>query len=186
MQASEEKVQVLEKKVHFPEKVQVPETQRESSSRGSLQTQRETLQPKKHVWPVVNKGAPTTAKKESRKEWKMLQDKKKKQVASSSDSDTSEKGIVHHIGIFAIVSTKSWESIKSSDEDDIFPSVGSTSLIKRECLFVYLGRYSKPQGSGFGGKSTTREPCGLGTQVWSFGTHHVLGKNHDGFTTSDG
>jgi len=26
MQASEEKVQVLEKKVHFPEKVQVPET----------------------------------------------------------------------------------------------------------------------------------------------------------------
>ena len=43
MQALEENVQVPKKKVHIPEKVQVPETQRESSSRGSLQIERETL-----------------------------------------------------------------------------------------------------------------------------------------------
>jgi len=36
VQALEEQVQVPKKKVHLPKKVKVPETQRESSSRGSL------------------------------------------------------------------------------------------------------------------------------------------------------
>ena len=134
MQVSEEKVQVPKKKVHIPEKVQVPNTERESSSRGSLQIQRETLQPKKSAWAVVSKGAPTIAKKESWKEWKTLRDKKKKQVVSSSDSDTSKKGVVHHTRIVAIVSATSWASVASNDDDDeILPSLGSTSLAKREC-----------------------------------------------------
>lgn len=48
------------------------------------------MQPKKPAWSVMRKGTPTTTKKESWKEWTMLQDKKKKQVASSSDTDTLE------------------------------------------------------------------------------------------------
>jgi len=44
VQASEEQVQVPVKNVHLLEQVQVPETDRESSSRGSLQIQRETRQ----------------------------------------------------------------------------------------------------------------------------------------------
>ena len=64
------------------------------------------MQPKKSTWLVGSKGAPTTAKKESWREWKMLQDKKKKQGASSSNSDTSEKGIVHRTRIVTIVSAR--------------------------------------------------------------------------------
>ena len=78
MQASEEKVQVPEKKVHFPEKIQVPEIQRESSSRGSCKFRGRLCKHKKNAWSVVSKGAPTTDKKESWKEWKKLQDNKKK------------------------------------------------------------------------------------------------------------
>jgi len=63
----------------------------------------------------------------------MFQDKKK-QGASSSDSDTSKKGVVHYIGIVAIVSAKSWATVASSDdEDEVLPSIRSTSLAKREC-----------------------------------------------------
>ena len=46
------------------------------------------------------------------------------------DSDTSERGIVHRTWI---VSAKSWVSVASSDDDDLIPSLGSTSLDKREC-----------------------------------------------------
>lgn len=59
---------------------------------------------------------------------------KKKQGASSSDSDTFERGIVHRAQIFVIVSTKSWVSVVSSDDDDEFlPRLRSTSLTMREC-----------------------------------------------------
>lgn len=77
-----------------------------------MQIQRETLQSKKSAWSVGSKGAPTIAKKESWREWKMLQDKKKKQCASNSDNDTSEKGVVHHTGIVAIVNARSWASVE--------------------------------------------------------------------------
>ena len=81
---------------------------------------------------MVNKGAPATAKKESWKEWKMLHDKKKKQVASNSDNDTCEEDVVHHTWIVVIVSSRSWASVANSDEDDeILPSIRSTSLTKR-------------------------------------------------------
>ena len=71
---------------------------------------------------MVRKGTPTTAKKESWKEWKTLQDKKK-QDASNSDNDTSED-VVHCTGIAATVSAKSWASVVSSDEDDeIVPNI---------------------------------------------------------------
>ena len=64
----------------------------------------------------------------------MLQDKKKKQVASSSDSGTSKKGVVHRTEIATIVSARSWASVVSSDDDDErLPNLGSTSLAKREC-----------------------------------------------------
>jgi len=64
----------------------------------------------------------------------MLQDKKKKQGSSNSDSDTSEKGVVHCIRIIAIVSARSWEGFASSDDnDELLPSLRSTSLAKREC-----------------------------------------------------
>jgi len=57
-----------------------------------------------------------------------------KQGASNSDNDTSEKGVVHRTGIAAIVSARSWASVASSDDDDErLPSLGSTSLAKREC-----------------------------------------------------
>jgi len=83
---------------------------------------------------VGRKGAPTTSKKESLREWKTLMDKNKKQGASSSNNETSEKGVVHHIGVSPIVSAKSWESIASSDDDDeLLPNIGSTSLTRREC-----------------------------------------------------
>ena len=83
---------------------------------------------------MVSKGAPTTAKKEPWKECKRLRNKKKKYVASNSDKDTSEEGEVHCTGIAAIVSARSWASVASSDDDDeILPSLGSTSLAKREC-----------------------------------------------------
>ena len=36
----------------------------------------------------------------------MLQERKKKQGASSNDSDTSERGVDHRIGIVAVVSAK--------------------------------------------------------------------------------
>lgn len=45
----------------------------------------------------------------------MLQEKKKKQEASS-DSDTSEGGIVHAFGIATIMSNKSLESVVSRDD----------------------------------------------------------------------
>ena len=91
------------------------------------------MQPKKRAWSVGRKGAPATSNKESWREWKALQEKKKKQDASS-DSDTSEKGVIHHSGIVAIVSAKSWASVVSNDDDDELPhSLGSTSLAKREC-----------------------------------------------------
>lgn len=77
--------------VYLLEMVQIVETQRESSSKGNLHVQRETLQPKKSMWSVGSKGAPTTGKKESLRAWKAILDKKKKQGASCSDSDTSER-----------------------------------------------------------------------------------------------
>lgn len=83
---------------------------------------------------MVSKGDPTNTKKESWNEWNMLQDKKKKWVSSCSDNDTIEKGIVHRIGIVVIVTTKSWESVATSHDDDkILPSIISASLTKREC-----------------------------------------------------
>jgi len=39
------------------------------------------MQPKTSAWSVVSKGDPTTTKKESWKEWKMLHDKKRKHIA---------------------------------------------------------------------------------------------------------
>lgn len=85
----------------------------------------------------MNKCAPTTSKNELWKEWKILKDKKKKQVASNSDRDTFEEGLVHRTRIVAIVSTENWASVTSSDDDnEILPSLRSTSLTKKECLFV--------------------------------------------------
>jgi len=82
---------------------------------------------------VGSKGASTSSKKESWREWKTFQEKKKKWDASS-DSDTSERGIVHATWIATVVSTRSWVSVASSnDYDDLLPSLGSTSLAKREC-----------------------------------------------------
>ena len=82
---------------------------------------------------MERKGTSTYSKKESWRDWKVIQDKKKRQDASS-DNDTYERGIVHASGIAAVVSTKIWESVVSSDDDDeLLPSFGSTSLAKREC-----------------------------------------------------
>ena len=79
------------------------------------------------------KGAPTTSNKESWREWKAFQENKKKQDASN-DSDTFERGVVHTKGIVVVVSFKSWASIVSSDDDnELLPSLGSTSLTKRKC-----------------------------------------------------
>lgn len=67
------------------------------------------------------------------KEWKALQEKKKKQEALS-DSDTSKGGIVHASGIDVVVSNRSWESVASSDyEDEVLPWHGGISIAKREC-----------------------------------------------------
>lgn len=42
--------------------------------------------------------------------------------------------MVYSTGIDAVVSAKSWVSVASSDDDDeLLPSLGSTSLAKREC-----------------------------------------------------
>jgi len=91
------------------------------------------LQPKNSTWSAWSKGAPITAKKESWRDWKVIQEKKKKKDVSS-DSDTSKGGVVHAIGIATVVSTKSWASVVSSDDDDeLLPSLGSTSLAKSKC-----------------------------------------------------
>ena len=87
------------------------------------------MQPKKSAWSVESKGASTFAKKESWRDWKAIQEKKKKQDASSDS-----RGIVHASGIAVVVSAKSWASVAISDDDDeLLPSLGSTSLAKREC-----------------------------------------------------
>lgn len=86
-----------------------------------------------------------------------------------------------------IVSARSRAIVVSIGYDDeIRPSLGSTSLSNRVCLFMYLGRYFKLDGLGFGGQSATRESCVLRTQVWGFGTHRYLGQNNDVFTKCDG
>lgn len=72
------------------------------------------------------KGVSTSSKKESWTVWKTFQGKKKKQDASS-DNDTCERGIVHAIGIAAIVSARIWVSVViSDDDDDALPSLGGT------------------------------------------------------------
>ena len=64
----------------------------------------------------------------------MLHDKNKKQGASNNYNDTYEKGIFYHTRIATIVSAKSWETVASSDDDDVLlPSLQSTPLAKREC-----------------------------------------------------
>ena len=80
-----------------------------------------------------SKGDSTSTQKESWRDWKEIQEKKKKQGASSSDSDTFERSIVHASWIVAVVSDKSWASVASNDDDELLPSLGSTSLTKREC-----------------------------------------------------
>lgn len=63
----------------------------------------------------------------------MIQEKKKKQ-GTSSDNDISERVIVHTTGIVEVVSTKTWASVASSDDDDeLLPILGMTSLGNREC-----------------------------------------------------
>lgn len=52
-----------------------------------------------------SKGVPTTAKKESWREWKTFQEKQE----ASSDTDTSERSVVHTTGIGAVMSTKNWQ-----------------------------------------------------------------------------
>jgi len=47
----------------------------------------------------------------------VIQEKKKNQYASN-DNDTFERGIVHALGIPTMVSTKTWLSVASSDDDD--------------------------------------------------------------------
>ena len=80
-----------------------------------------------------SKGASTSAKKESWRDWKAIQEMKKKQDASS-DNNTFERGVVHATRIVAVVNAKSWASVESSDDDDeLLPSLGSTSSAKREC-----------------------------------------------------
>jgi len=82
---------------------------------------------------VGSKGSSTSGKKESWRDWKMIQEKKKKQDASS-DNDTSERGVVHVIGITAVLRAKGWASVASSDDEyELLPSLGSTPLAKREC-----------------------------------------------------
>jgi len=122
--------------VHGSEdKVQAPKTRRESISNRSLQTHRETLQLKKRTWLVGRKCTSTSSKKESWRDLKVIQEKTKKQDASS-DSDTSERGIVHASVITALVNAKSWVSVVSSDYDDeLLPNLASTSLARRKCLF---------------------------------------------------
>lgn len=91
------------------------------------------MRPKKSAWSTRSKGAPTTDKKESWREWKTFQEKNKKQDASS-DSDTSDGSVVHTIGIVVVVSAKSWASVASSDDgNELLPRLGSTALAKREC-----------------------------------------------------
>ena len=63
----------------------------------------------------------------------MIQEKTENQGASN-ENDTSERGVVHDARIAAVVSTKSWASVASSDDDDeLLPSLGSTSFAMREC-----------------------------------------------------
>lgn len=122
---------VPEKKVF--EKFQDPEAQRKSSLRGSLQTQREKLQPKKSAWSVGSKGVSKSSMKEPWKEWKSLQEKKNNQEALRK-SDTSKGGIVHASRIVVIVSNRSWASVTSShDEGEVLSRHGGTSLTKRKC-----------------------------------------------------
>ena len=92
------------------------------------------MQPKKSAWSVGSKGASTSTKKESWRDWKVIQEKKKKQGASSSDNDTSDMDVVHRTGIVVVVSTRSWASVASSDDDnELLPSLRSTSISKRAC-----------------------------------------------------
>ena len=80
-----------------------------------------------------SKGASTSGKKESWRDWKVIHKKNKKKHASS-DSKTSERGVVHATSIPTVVSVKSWVSVVSSDDDDeLLRSLGITSLVKREC-----------------------------------------------------
>lgn len=44
--------------------------------------------------------------------------------------------MVHSIGYVVVVNAKYWVSI--IDDENILPSGASTSLAKRECLFVWL------------------------------------------------
>jgi len=80
-----------------------------------------------------SKGAHIVAKKESWREWKTFQEKKKKK-ADSSDNDISKRGIIHATWIGAVVGMRSRGSFDNSgDDDELLPSLGSTSLAKREC-----------------------------------------------------
>ena len=65
-----------------------------------------------------------------------------------SDSDTSQRGIVHATWIAAVLSAASWAYISNSDDDnELLASIAS---------------------SVFGGWSTTKVTYGLRTQDWGF------------------
>lgn len=110
---------------------QVPEAQKEPSSSGSVQVQRENLQPN-NAWLVGSKGTSTTGKKESWDGMKAYQ-KRKKKHEDFGGRDTIEMSVVHSIGYATVVNAKSWASVANDDDDGIFPSGRSSYLAKREC-----------------------------------------------------
>ena len=91
------------------------------------------MKPKKCAWSMGRKDTYTTSKKESWKNLKEFQEKKKKQKGSS-DSKASKRGVVHVIGFAIVMGDTSWVSVASSEiDDEKLLSLGRTSLTKREC-----------------------------------------------------
>lgn len=119
------------------------------------------MQPNKSSWLVGSKGDSTYNKKESWTNWKTIQEKNKE---ASSDSETSERGIVHASRISTIVGARISGSVVNSNDDDneLPPSLGITSLAKRECC--YLVAWEVLQALGF---KVSRLEC-LKRALWAW------------------